>query len=256
MCDCGKTATVHRRDLKSGHVKSCGCARYGYTDPQDFIGKRFGELIVEEIIHGNSHIECKCVCSCGNQTITTLSQLRMGKVVSCGCHKRKMASDRMKKYAIERSRIHPGDRFGRLIAVKRDNSNNFDRYGHSKWLCRCDCGIICSVRTGHLLDGSTKSCGCLSHEQWEKQTMKAAQSSNPTYIRRKQYEKVNGELHKDIYILSLDGDISNLSNDNLMAVHRLTYNNLVRKQLLGKGEITRTAVLVDELERKIRNVDS
>ena len=93
-------------------------------------------------------------------------------------------------------------------------------------------------------------------EHWEKSNIKTAQISNPIHIRREQYEKLNGKLPKDMYILSLDGDSTNLSNENLMAVHRLTYNNLVRKKLLGQGEITRTAALVDELERTIRKNDS
>lgn len=51
-----------------------------------------------------------------------------------------------------------GRRFGRLIVV---------RFSHKSprrawyWLCRCDCGEASVVRTGELLHGLSRSCGCL-----------------------------------------------------------------------------------------------
>jgi hypothetical protein len=49
-------------------------------------------------------------------------------------------------------------RFGRLV-VKRKLE---ERLGAEiVWECRCDCGVICKVRRGHLITGTTKSCGCL-----------------------------------------------------------------------------------------------
>src|SRR5579859_7434756 len=47
-------------------------------------------------------------------------------------------------------------RFGRLIAL--------DYAGKSRWLCKCDCGIIKSISTSKLNNGETKSCGCLQRE--------------------------------------------------------------------------------------------
>lgn len=32
--------------------------------------------------------------------------------------------------------------------------------GKSKWLCKCDCGNMKEVQTGHLISGHTTSCGC------------------------------------------------------------------------------------------------
>lgn len=37
--------------------------------------------------------------------------------------------------------------------------------GTSKWLCRCECGTEKVIFATALLDGTTKSCGCLSREQ-------------------------------------------------------------------------------------------
>ena len=43
-------------------------------------------------------------------------------------------------------------KFGMLTAIKY--------LGKSKWLCRCDCGNMKEVQTGHLISGHTTSCGC------------------------------------------------------------------------------------------------
>lgn len=47
-------------------------------------------------------------------------------------------------------------KFGRLIAIER-----VDRPGASMWRCKCECGKEHIVRASSLLDGNTKSCGCL-----------------------------------------------------------------------------------------------
>lgn len=31
------------------------------------------------------------------------------------------------------------------------------------WKCKCDCGTICEIKSNSLINGTTASCGCLSH---------------------------------------------------------------------------------------------
>lgn len=52
--------------------------------------------------------------------------------------------------------------FGYYTAIRQDGCNS---QGVPYWLCRCRCGNEKRVRVDHLLDGSTKSCGCLQREQ-------------------------------------------------------------------------------------------
>lgn len=33
--------------------------------------------------------------------------------------------------------------------------------GNSKYICKCDCGTLKAISSRHLLNGSTRSCGCL-----------------------------------------------------------------------------------------------
>lgn len=55
-----------------------------------------------------------------------------------------------------------GERFGRLVVIKRVGKN---KQGKSLWLCRCDCGNEIIVRGSDLKSGNTKSCGCLQKEK-------------------------------------------------------------------------------------------
>ncbi len=54
-----------------------------------------------------------------------------------------------------------GQRFGRLVAVECLEERT--KYGGCLWRCRCDCGGEKIVPLHYLRQGSTKSCGCLTH---------------------------------------------------------------------------------------------
>jgi hypothetical protein len=55
----------------------------------------------------------------------------------------------------------PGERFGRLTVLRQDTDGA--QRGSLRWLCRCDCGQIRSIR-GSDLRNYTRSCGCLIRE--------------------------------------------------------------------------------------------
>lgn len=54
-----------------------------------------------------------------------------------------------------------GMRFGRLVVIEKAESVK-DRT--TQWKCKCDCGNEKVIRRQSLLDGKTKSCGCLLYE--------------------------------------------------------------------------------------------
>lgn len=54
-----------------------------------------------------------------------------------------------------------GVRSGRLVAIKRAENKN--RY--TTWLCKCDCGNECIVRTSDIVRKHTTSCGCKEQER-------------------------------------------------------------------------------------------
>jgi hypothetical protein len=51
-----------------------------------------------------------------------------------------------------------GKKFGRLLAVCVTRERD---HGFRVWLCKCDCGNFFKVRSGSLVQGLTRSCGCL-----------------------------------------------------------------------------------------------
>lgn len=82
------------------------------------------------------------LCRCGNHFAVRINQLAAGKCTSCGClHKVVVA----------------GETFGRLTAIRKTSNSP------SRWLCRCTCGTEKSVNASHLLQGNTRSCGCLKN---------------------------------------------------------------------------------------------
>lgn len=55
-----------------------------------------------------------------------------------------------------------GKQFGRLTVIKK--SDKKDKVGHLYWKCHCECGKNITVLGTSLIEGSTKSCGCLHSE--------------------------------------------------------------------------------------------
>jgi len=118
------------------------------TRYKDIAGQRFGKLVAEEYVGKNEHNFAlwRCKCDCGNTAIVTGSSLRSGTTKSCGCL---------------RERNITGQRFGRLVAIKKVGKN---AHRYNLWLCECDCGNTAEVATSALIGGHTQSCGCLMRE--------------------------------------------------------------------------------------------
>ena len=87
----------------------------------------------------------KCSCDCGNTVLVSGPNLTRGFTKNCGC------------YNLEKRDIK-NQRFGKLIALYPDTT---EENSSQKWICRCDCGNLCSVSISNLKNGHTQSCGCL-----------------------------------------------------------------------------------------------
>ncbi len=53
-----------------------------------------------------------------------------------------------------------GKKFGRLTAVCQDGVDASGK--NARWRCRCDCGRTANVNRPGLIQGKTRSCGCLN----------------------------------------------------------------------------------------------
>ena len=65
---------------------------------------------------------------------------------------------------IIRSIDRAGQRFGRLVVVRRTTPPPNTHVKATYWLCRCDCGVEKTIQVSALRSGGTQSCGCLHRE--------------------------------------------------------------------------------------------
>lgn len=134
----------------------------------DLTGKVFGKLTVlnkTELKEGGS-IVWHCKCSCGKEVNVSSRKLTSGNTKSCGCIRKSNKG------------ISPvdltGQRFGRLVVVSMTSK----RISNSVvWKCLCDCGNTCFVSEMNLINGNTKSCGCLRKENVQLNSIRVIQHS-------------------------------------------------------------------------------
>ncbi len=160
-CECGNIVTVNSYCLKSGQTKSCGCINKELMSKKflkNLIGQRFGRLVVIEraddyIIPSNKKHTTRwlCQCDCGNTTYVTGSNLKNGKIISCGCYKKEKISQKFTKDIT-------GQKFGKLTVIERVENKK----GRVCWKCLCECGQEVIVSSNSLVRHKTMSCGCLS----------------------------------------------------------------------------------------------
>jgi len=136
-CDCGKTGViVAGGDLRSGAVKSCGCARTK-RHPEDYVCEVCGKTFSAIPYPGRPHRACSNECKI--------------QLVG-GFHKRK---------------DYVGKRFGRLTVQSVDETLSAALDGRKHCVlhlnCKCDCGKELVVKANALNNGQ-KSCGCYRKE--------------------------------------------------------------------------------------------
>lgn len=57
-----------------------------------------------------------------------------------------------------------GQRFGRLVVIRRNGTTQSPKCKKAMWECQCDCGNVVTVPGYTLRRGATRSCGCLMRE--------------------------------------------------------------------------------------------
>jgi hypothetical protein len=174
-CDCGGTIIGNSSDLRKGYLKSCGCLRFN-----NLTGQKFGRLTALYIDYktpknNGGSLMWLCKCDCGNIKTIDSHSLVSGGTKSCGClHDEIAALNLNVKNRSPKVNIIGGV-FGKLTVIKElDNG---------KWLCECECGNKTEVKTGNLIYGGTKSCGCL-HSSGEEIISKILTKYNIEYSKQ------------------------------------------------------------------------
>ena len=160
LCDCGQYVVRSYPSLKGGSTFSCGCTRYSNVKitkmekQRENIGKQFGKLTILDIVNAPESLKdrrfyYKCICDCGNVITVRATDVKSGKVISCGCAK--------KDYQASKRESLVGRKFGKLTVVSFSYIKDRTAY----WHCKCDCGNETDVRGADLFNGHTSSCGCM-----------------------------------------------------------------------------------------------
>ena len=213
-CECGNEVTVKGILLTQGKTKSCGCLHREQSKInggfKDLTGKRYGKLTVigiDEEYRKQHHIKAnhtywKCKCDCGNIVSVLGNSLNNGRTVSCGC--------RLKEVGKEQALDLTGQRFGKLVALKRVENNKIK----TQWLCQCDCGNTKVVKTESLRQGKIISCGCVL-SKGESKILEILKANNIIFEQQKSFSTClspkNSPLRFDFYInnsflLEYDGE--------------------------------------------------
>lgn len=87
--------------------------------------------------------------------------------------------------------------FGRLTVLHRDLTKPSGAGKSAYWVCQCECGAECSIRTDKLTNGVTKSCGCLAKEVRSQIFLKdlSDQSFGKLKVIERDYSKPIGQGH-------------------------------------------------------------
>ena len=134
-------------------------SKSGKRNITNLTGKRFGHLVVleksDKKINSISFFSWKCKCDCGNITYVTTANLNSGHTKSCGCMN---------------GINFIGKKFGKLTVLEKCKDYRIDN--RDTYKCLCECGNITYVNSHDLLEGHTRSCGCLHKEVSAKNAIK------------------------------------------------------------------------------------
>lgn len=106
LCDCGNITYVQGTDLRNGHVKSCG-----HDICFNITGQKFNRLTAIKKVSYKEHpyntdegALWECQCDCGNITYVRSTDIRSGRIQSCGCLRDEVAIKNLTKQRNEPSK--------------------------------------------------------------------------------------------------------------------------------------------------------
>lgn len=119
------------------------------TIAENKVGKKYGRLtVINRASNRGNSVAWNCKCDCGNYTVVTSGHLNSRHTESCGCMR-------------ANAKNLVGKIFGRLTVISRSKNIGNSVY----WECKCKCGVTTTVRAEHLLDKSSRSCGCFRQQR-------------------------------------------------------------------------------------------
>lgn len=104
---------------------------------KDLTGQTFGRLKVIKRSENKAdrHAVWECECECGNRTFVAGNDLRLGRINSCGCLAKEVASKRMKKFATTHGKSRDKNGKTRLFRIWTNMRKRcyYERSASYKW---------------------------------------------------------------------------------------------------------------------------
>lgn len=94
LCDCGNKTVINGGSLRNKNpTQSCGCLSKKHF--VDLTGQKFNNLTLTTHLgkDNSSNNIYNCICDCGKTIVAQGSDVKTGKIKSCGCLKFKKAQD-------------------------------------------------------------------------------------------------------------------------------------------------------------------
>lgn len=98
---------------------------------ENSLGQKFGRITIIEITKKRirRHVAVKCLCDCGGEGIFDLSQIKAGRINSCGCLQKEASVDHIKnahKVMFETGKWQREPRMGTAVNVYKNRHNYND----------------------------------------------------------------------------------------------------------------------------------
>lgn len=239
QCECGNQKVIRGADLRAGSVNSCGCL-YGKHSIIDETGKHYGKLTVISQTENREFGSVKwlCKCECGNYCEVAGDALRQGQTQSCGCLiKERSREANLKNIA--------GQKFGKLTVLEIDEQTSAEK-DRVFWKCQCDCGKITSIYSSNLINGITKSCGCIRSSYGEEQIEKILIKNNINYCK----EYTFSDLHTNNVPLRFDFAIFNKQHQLIQLIEYDGKQHYIPVEKFGGEKAFNHMKLNDERKNK------
>ena len=123
---------------------------------EDYVGKTIGYLTILKVLKLGGGANFYVRCQCKTEYWKGSSEILRGKYLSCGCKRWGTPRPSLKGPKHQKCENLTGQKFGKLIVIRIDPDY---KSNYVKWICKCECNRESSVRSGHLKQGNTTSCG-------------------------------------------------------------------------------------------------
>lgn len=106
------------------------------ANSQEWMGKRFGNLIVMGFEYKSSRWFWKCKCDCGKETVVYPNQVIRGKTTTCGCGRSKTFHNMHLKHGCSGERLYSIWK-GMRKRCRNENASHYEHYGE-RGISVCD----------------------------------------------------------------------------------------------------------------------